>query len=169
MFLFQCHCQWYRFEVFCLQDEKKFSIQFKSGLRERILKIVAPLRSKARRAHALFCLGQPTWRNTLLSGLQLAANAPSNSVIILAKFLPAIAPQYCLHSTTPFPFEMATIKFALFSLPFYLLLRSRCLVLHIFSPFPSFRCSGLVLWTGFKFKPQTIKIEWYTFVPKVLS
>ena len=43
---------------FLFTRQKRFSIQFKSGLSKWILKVVAPIRSKARRAHALSCLGK---------------------------------------------------------------------------------------------------------------
>ena len=67
------------------------------------------------------------------------------SCLALINFLSVIAPKYCLHSPTPFSFEMAPIKFALFFpsfLPFGT--QSTSSPSYFFSPFPGFK----VLWLG---------------------
>ena len=104
---------------------KVFYMGFKSGLRVGIWKTPGPFPSQVRRAIALFCQGQPSCRKTLSSGLQLAANASSNSTrIIFATIPPVIAPKCCFQSTKPLPCEIATMKFA-----FFIRLRSPHLVL----------------------------------------
>ena len=83
---------------------KKFSMGFRSGLRGKIAKIIAPISSKAVRATAEFWLGSPFWRKCFVTALALCSNAEGkSSCTILANFGLLIRPWYCVHIIAPSP------------------------------------------------------------------
>ena len=82
---------------------KKFSMEFRSGLRGGIAKIIAPFSFKVPGATAEFWLGSPSWRKRFVITLALCLNAErKSSLTILANFRPLIHPWFCVYVTAPF-------------------------------------------------------------------
>ena len=105
---------------------KKFSMEFRSGLRGAIAKIIAPISFKVPRATAEFWLASPSWRKRFITTLAYWLNAERKSYLaILANFGSLIRPWFCVYITAPWlpwsgPFGFLPFSLSLYNPPWVL-------------------------------------------------
>ena len=131
----------------------------------------APTSSQPDLTFTLFCEGSPSCMKSFPLGLALFLNMPAKCLRTNEEnFSEFIPPWYCSTAITPFPYEIAAIKWAtLPPVPFrdFLSNETEIKSLSRLSPGHSSWSSDLVKRVHLMSKTCSIQIEFYTLLPKV--